>query len=237
MLIDGDDHGPAVPGEELLDHPGFWADHLLGLCRPARDDPRPEPEWFGADGADLDALDELLRGGPHATVFRIPFGAGHQVLLVHGGQARGGRVEFLLDRPDRGRAELLADFEGERYGPGLSWRELTLVAGADDPDADGVHDRDARLLLLLPLLNADGLPARAEELVRAALAAVGAPADTAPAAAGYLLAGARSAPWHDGSWESPLSGGGPDDAGPDHDDAPALSAALRALGATGTPDD
>jgi hypothetical protein len=73
VLISGYQCGPVVPGEPLLEHAGFWSNHLLGLCWPASGDVRPAPERFGDDGADTDAMSEILLDAQAWPAFRIPF--------------------------------------------------------------------------------------------------------------------------------------------------------------------
>ncbi|MGY1523843.1 hypothetical protein ACW69C_08760 [Streptomyces sp. MN3] len=63
-----------------------------------------------------------------------------------------------------------------------------------------------RLLLLLPLLADPAVPEGAPARVGAALAAVGAPEDTAASTAEFLLARLTSRASHDPAWTSPLSG-------------------------------
>ncbi|GAA2408291.1 hypothetical protein GCM10010420_40680 [Streptomyces glaucosporus] len=218
MLIEGHDGcggGRQAAGEPLPTRPGFWTNHLLGLCGQAPDGPGPGPECFGDDGADVDAMSELLLDERTSPVFRVPFGGGAAV-VVYRNTADDPGVDFLLVRPGRGRPEVLAVLGQDRWGPGLSWRELLRIADAPDPAAGGVLDPDARLLLLLPALDGDGdgggdggLPADAVARVGAALVAVGAPRDTAPETAGHLLGRLAPPVWHDPSGGSPLSGARP----------------------------
>ncbi|WP_063857235.1 MULTISPECIES: hypothetical protein [unclassified Kitasatospora] len=226
MLIKGYDDGFLAPGEPLLDRGGFWASHLLGMCALSPGE-RPEPEWFGDDGADTDALAEVLLDERVWPVFRVPFEAGHALLVVYRNFAGDYGVDYLLDHPDWGRAEAIASFDGDWSGLGLSWPEVTRLAGACDPAAAGVQAPAARLLLLLPVLCAEELPADATEVVRGALVTVGVPGDVAPRTAERVLAGRRGALLPPSPARSPLSGGesGASDGEPD-------SFVLRMLGIT-----
>ncbi|MFF3950434.1 hypothetical protein ACFYYN_37345 [Streptomyces sp. NPDC001902] len=211
MLIKGYDHGPLTAGEPLTDRPGFWANHLLGWCEAGPSDERPEPEWFGDDGADTDALAEVLDDERAWPVLRVPFGDGHCVVLVHRNLDGDAGLDFLLTHPGWVRAETLFSYAGDAYGPGLRWRQLVHVAEAvpgAGPD-EGLSDPAARLLLLLPVLT-DGRRHATKALPRiaAALTAVGAPQETAALAARCLIGGPGDGIWHDPAWGSPLSGGG-----------------------------
>ncbi|WP_326570903.1 hypothetical protein OG539_37185 [Actinacidiphila glaucinigra] len=215
MLIKGYDHGPLTAGETLADRPGFWANHLLGWCEAGPDGVRPEPEWFGDDGADTDALAGVLYDERAWPVLRVPFGDGHRVVAVFRNLDGDPGLDFLLTHPGWACAETLLSYDGDRSGPGLHWRQLLHVA-ASVPDGgpghgpdEGLSDPAARLLLLLPVLT-DGPRHAAEAVPRiaSALTAVGAPQETAALAARCLIGGTEDGIWHDPAWGSPLSGGG-----------------------------
>ncbi|MFJ8476932.1 hypothetical protein [Kitasatospora sp. NPDC094011] len=228
MLIKGHDDGP------LVERAGFWSHHPLAMCRFAPDDARPVPEWFGDDGADTDALSEVLLDDRAWPVFRIPFHGGHSVVLVHRNLIGDYGTDYLLTHGDWPRAEQLAGSDGDCwYGPGLSWHDLVHIAGTPDPTAPGVHDTPARLLLLLPLLTEDVLPPEAPAVVSAALTANGAPGDSARDTADHLLRNRRPAAGHPGGTDSPLSGGSHRQAEPDAGEPDAEeSAVLWALDLT-----
>jgi hypothetical protein len=67
----------------LLEHAGFWSNHLLGVCWPASGDVRPTPEWFGDDGADTNAMSGILLDAQAWPAFRIPFDACHSAVVVY----------------------------------------------------------------------------------------------------------------------------------------------------------
>jgi hypothetical protein len=209
MLIRGYEYGPLVPGEALLDRRGLWANHLLGLCRPDSEGSRPGPEWFGDDGADTDAMSEVLMDDQRWPVFRIPFDGGHSILVVYRNLVGDYGVDYLLNHPDWTRPEALASFDGDWSGPGLSWRELMQIADTPDSDSIGVHDPASRLLLLLPALRADRLPSDAETRVGAAPNSIGVPKGTAPDVAERLLEGRRPTSERATVGVSPLSGTSP----------------------------
>lgn len=159
VLIKGYDHGPLTAGEPLADRPGFWANHLLGWCRAGPDGERPEPEWFGDDGADTDALAEVLYDERAWPVLRVPFGDGHRAVAAFRNFADDPGLDFLLTHPGWVRAETLLSYDGDRCGPGLRWRQLVHVAdavpdrGPDSGPEGGLYGPAARLLLLLPVLT------------------------------------------------------------------------------------
>ncbi|MFI5823741.1 hypothetical protein ACIA8I_32335 [Streptomyces rishiriensis] len=198
-----------VEGERLLERAGFWSNHLLAMCRFVSGEARPAPEWFGDDGADTDALAEVLLDDQAWPTFRIPFEGGHSAVVVYRNLVGDFGIDYLLTRAGWPRAEELASFDGDWYGPGLSWRDIMHIAETPDLAAVGVHDTAARLLLLLPLLADEELPPDAPARVNAALTAIGAPDDCAQDTADHLLGNRRpGAGRRGGDADSPLSGPG-----------------------------
>ncbi|MDX3094592.1 hypothetical protein PV417_08475 [Streptomyces sp. ME19-03-3] len=251
MLIEGYEGGPLTAGEPLAARPGFWANHLLQWCAAGPDGERPAPEWFGDDGADADALAEVLYDERARPVLRVPLADGHRAVVVFRNFADDPGLDFLLTHPCWARAETLLSYDGERGGPGLGlgWRRLLHVAETV-PDAgpdEGLSDPDVRLLLLLPLLEDGRRHARqAVPRIAGALRAVGAPEETAALAARCLVDGTADEVWHDPAWGSPLSGGAPRDTeghgGPGRVPLPGLGVTAaqrkrlaRALGGRGEP--
>ncbi|MFF8442473.1 hypothetical protein ACF07U_16570 [Streptomyces californicus] len=224
MVITGDGDGPTVVGETLVGQAGFWGCHLLGLCEDGACDERAEPAWFGGDGADADALAEVLFDPERWPVFRVPVeGAapGGGVAVVYRnldgdggvayrrtGGATGGVTVAVSGAVTEGATGAVA---GGATGGGtgdvrLSWGELVAVADGPGGGGDGVLDRDERFLLLLPCLRGTWEEAVARERVVAALVAVGAPEDTVERAAGHLLGHLERRAVHEPGWKSPLSG-------------------------------
>ncbi|MGW4567093.1 hypothetical protein ACWEN3_33440 [Streptomyces sp. NPDC004561] len=204
MLIEGYGGGPLVAGDSLVARPGFWSNHLWGPC--CRD-AGAEPEWFGDDGADVDALSEVLMDPERWPVFRLPVGGGHEVVVVYRNLDGDYGVDYLFTHPSWSTPRQVAAWEGDLNGGSLTWRELVRIVGSAGSAAGGIEDRDARLLLLLPLLVEHALPDEAAAVITAALIAVGTPQDIAPGTAQHLLAHATGSAWHDPTWASPLSGG------------------------------
>ncbi|WP_194235745.1 hypothetical protein [Streptomyces sp. CB01881] len=233
MLIKGYDYGPLVAGEWLLGRAGFWSNHLLAVCRFTSGESPPAPEWFGDDGADTDALSEVLLGDQAWPAFRIPFQGGHSAVVVYRNLIGDFGIDYVLTQPDWPRAEDLSSFDGDWYGPGLSWRDIVHIAETPDVTAPGVHDTAARLLLLVPLLADDELPPEAPARVNAALTAIGAPEDSAQDTADHLLRNRRPAAGRRADADSPLSGGGRRHTEPASDE----SAALWALDLTRSQND
>ncbi|MDX3234525.1 hypothetical protein PV392_02235 [Streptomyces sp. ME03-5709C] len=212
MLIEGYEGGPLTAGEPLAARPGFWANHLLEWCATGPDGERPAPEWFGDDGADTEALAEVLYDESAWPVLRVPFGEGHRVVVVFRDFADDPGLDFLLTHPGWAGPRTLLSYDGERRGPGLAWRRLLHVAETvpDSGPDEGLRCPAARLLLLLPLLD-DGRLKTAEAVPRiaGALTAVGAPEETAALTARCLVDGTADEVWHDPAWGSPLSGSAP----------------------------
>ncbi|MBK3561962.1 hypothetical protein JHN55_36605 [Streptomyces sp. MBT56] len=198
MLIEGYGHGPLVAGESLVGRRGFWANHLLAMCGDGTCAEWAVPEWFGGDGADADALAEVLFDSEQWPVFRVLVPDGRQVsgvVVVYRNFADEFGVDYLLGGQDRC---LVA---------GLSWQELIRVADCPEPPAEGVQDVFGRFLLLLPLLSGEWSGDVVRERIFAALVAVGAPEGTVGRAAGHLLGHLERRALHDAGWGSPLSGG------------------------------
>ncbi|MEU5559103.1 hypothetical protein AB0H47_23680 [Streptomyces globisporus] len=198
MLIEGYGHGPVVAGESLVGRRGFWANHLLAMCGDGTCAERAVPEWFGGDGADADALAEVLFDPEQWPVFRVLVPDGHPVpgvVVVYRNLVDEFGVDCLLGGQDRC---LVA---------GLSWQELIRVTDRPEPPADGVQDVSGRFLLLLPLLSGEWSDEVVRERIVAALVAVGAPEGTVGRAAGHLLGHLERRALHDAVWGSPLSGG------------------------------
>ncbi|MEU3714942.1 hypothetical protein [Streptomyces californicus] len=208
MVITGYGDGPTVVGEALVGRAGFWGCHLLGLCEDGACDERAEPAWFGGDGADADALAEVLFDPERWPVFRVPVeGAAPAggVAVVYRNLDGDGGVEY------RRTGGVTGAVTGGATGGGtgdvrLSWGELVAVAEGPGGGGDGVSDRDERFLLLLPCLRGTWEEAVARERVVAALVAVGAPEHTVERAAGHLLGHLERRAVHEPGWKSPLSG-------------------------------
>ncbi|MEV8005324.1 hypothetical protein AB0P10_21940 [Streptomyces parvus] len=206
MLIEGYGHGPVVAGESLLGRRGFWTNHLLALCGDGTCAGRADPEWFGGDGGDADALAELLFDPEQWPVFRVLVPDGHPasgVVVVYRNLVDEFGVDYLPGGPTTGT--------GTGFSPalvsGLSWRELVRVADCPEPPADGVQEASGRFLLLLPLLSGEWSDEVVRERIIADLVAVGAPECTVGRAAGHLLGHLERRALHDAGWGSPLSGG------------------------------
>ncbi|MDV9192335.1 hypothetical protein R6L23_29720 [Streptomyces sp. SR27] len=207
MLIKGYDVGPLVAGESLLVHPGFWSNYLLAMCSDGGCAERPVPEWFGEDGADADALSEVLFDPERWPVFRVPAEDGPGAVVIYRNLDGDYGTDYLLTHPGRSYAEQIASWDGDFSGTGLTWRELIRIADSPSFAAEGVQDTAIRFLLLLPLLTDPDVPETAASArLTAALAVAGAPQDTASITAEHLLAHLTRRSRHDPTWASPLSG-------------------------------
>lgn len=206
VLIDGYEDAPLVAGEELLSLPGFWAAYLMWLCE--TEEGEPAPAWFGVDEADADAAYEALTDAERWPVFQIPFGEGHTGVVLARNLADDAGTEYLVTHPSWSRPGHLATLDGHQAGPGLAWRELIHIASTPDRTAAGVHDPNARLLLLLPALGDRELPTDAPDVLRSALGWAGVPEAETHRVTESLL---QDHPyWEPAGWSlpsvSPLSG-------------------------------
>ncbi|MFC8825889.1 hypothetical protein ACFT9I_11090 [Streptomyces sp. NPDC057137] len=206
MLIKGYDDGPLVAGESLLARLGFWSNYLLAMCIDGACAERPAPEWFGDDGADADAMSEVLFDPEHWPAFRLPAEDGPGAVVICRNLVGDYGTDYLLTPPDRSYAQQIAGREGDLSGIGLTWHELVRIADNPSTAIEGVQDTAARLLLVLPLLTDPDLPEAASARITAALTAVGAPQEMASTTAEHLLAHLERRSGHDPTWESPLSG-------------------------------
>ncbi|MFJ3880822.1 hypothetical protein ACIPW5_25645 [Streptomyces sp. NPDC090077] len=206
MLIKGYDVGPLVPGESLLLHSGFWSNYLLAMCSDGGCAERPVPEWFGEDGADADALSDVLFDPEHWPVFRVPADDGPGAVVIYRNLDGDYGTDYLLTHPGRSCAEQIASWDGDFSGTGLRWHELIRIADSPLPADEGVQDTATRFLLLLPLLTDPDVPETASARLIATLTAVGAPQETVSLAAEHLLAHLTRRSRHDPAWTSPLSG-------------------------------
>ncbi|TXS21331.1 hypothetical protein EAO70_07880 [Streptomyces sp. adm13(2018)] len=206
MLIKGYDVGPLVPGESLLVHPGFWSNYLLAMCSDGGCGERSVPEWFGEDGADVDAVSEVLFDRERWPAFRVPAEDSPGAVVIYRNLDGDYGTDYLLTHPGRSCAEQIASWDGDFSGTGLSWHELIRIADSPSLADEGVQDTPTRFLLLLPLLTDPDVPETASARLIAALTAVGAPQDTASIAAEHLLAHLTKRSRHDPTWASPLSG-------------------------------
>ncbi|MER6117296.1 hypothetical protein [Streptomyces sp. NPDC001743] len=206
MLIKGYEDGPLFAGEALPARRGFWSNHLLAMCSDGACTERPVPEWFGDDGADADAMSEVLFDPDHWPTFRVPAEDGPGVVVIYRNLVGDQGTDYLLTHPNRSHAQQIAGWEGDFTGTGLTWQELVRLADGPSAATAGIQDESARLLLALPLLTDMDLPETAPARIAAALTAVGAPQETASTAARHLLAHLERRPRHDSAWESPLSG-------------------------------
>lgn len=206
MLIKGYDDGPLVAGESLLARPGFWSNYLLAMCSDGGCAERPVPEWFGEDGADADAMSEVLFDPERWPVFRVLAEDGPGAVVIYRNLDGDYGTDYLLTHPGRSHAQQVASWDGDFTGTGLTWHELIRIADSPSSAVEGVKDTATRLLLVLPLLTDPDVPEAASARLTAALTVVGAPQNTASTTAEHLLAHLTRRSRHDPTWQSPLSG-------------------------------
>ncbi|MCX4535343.1 hypothetical protein OHA79_16810 [Streptomyces sp. NBC_00841] len=62
-------------------------------------------------------------------------------------------VDFYVRHPEWGRLGYLGQCGADEAGPGLSWKELAILAEAAQNSSESPADSSQRLLLLLPMLG------------------------------------------------------------------------------------
>ncbi|WP_250399508.1 hypothetical protein [Streptomyces cellostaticus] len=178
-----------VAAEELAREPAFWLAHLLSTVG----DPSEDPERYGVDAAVYEEMTEYLTD-PEAPwpALRVPFGGGHTAYAVYANFDDANNVDFFVRHHEWGRLGHLGQCGADDAGPGLSWTELTTLAGAAQDGGEGLTDSSQRLLLLLPMLGDAEQPREAVHIVAQALAHCGIRSDAADELA-TVLVGEREA--------------------------------------------
>lgn len=142
----------------------FWPAFLLSVGGS-----RTAAVAFDADPADLEAYVEKLHHPdcwPY-VVLRLAFGYRlHGLFRNFEGDAG---WDYLLQPAGADTVITLAALEGHFRGPAYSWPDLVLVANQPDPTRSAAE----RLLLLVPAMGDTNLPDDAEQVIAAAIDAVG----------------------------------------------------------------
>ncbi|MFF3015742.1 hypothetical protein [Streptomyces sp. NPDC057939] len=206
MLITGYDADELVAGESLLARPGFWSNYLPVMCSAGGCTEQPVPEWFGDDGADDDALSDVLFDPEHWPVFRVPAETGPGAVVIHRNLDGDCSTDYLLTHRATSHVQHIASRDVDFRGTGLTWPEMVRIADNPRSGVEGVQDTAVRLLLLLPLLTDPDVPEEASARLTSALTVIGAPQDTASHTAEHFLAHLTRRPLHDPTWGSPLTG-------------------------------
>lgn len=120
MLIMGYDGGPLVAGESLLARPGFWSNYLMAMSGGGSSAAHADPECFGDDGADTDALSEVLLDPERWPVFRVPAEDGPGAVVIYRNLIGDYGIDYLLTHPGGSYAQRIASWEGCLSGTGLT---------------------------------------------------------------------------------------------------------------------
>ncbi len=171
-------------GEDLARETAFWLAHLMLTVG----DPSEDPQRYGVDAAVYEEMVDRL-GDPEKPwpVLRVPFTGGHTVYVVYANFHDMNNVDFFVRHPQWGRLGHLGQCGADEAGPGLSWKELALLAEATQDGSEGLTDSSQRLLLLLPMLGDADTPPEACCMVARALAHCGMDADAADELATALV--------------------------------------------------
>jgi hypothetical protein len=148
---------------------------------------REAVDALDVDPADVEELLTQLTNPDRWPAFTLELAGGRSVHLVSRNFEDDSGWDYLLTGSEFTKPVALAMLEGHFRGPALSWPELIAVA---DQAATAV-DRAQRILLLVPALGDDALPADAEQTVADAVAGVDACGRHAAVAEELLTASRR----------------------------------------------
>jgi hypothetical protein len=173
VKIPGYENDPLIDGVHLLDERSFWPVHLLQCTR---GEPGELCSTFGVEEADLWQFYDRTSDEQQWPVFSISLPSRHVLHVVYRNIAGDAGYDYVLHRPDWAATVWLATIDGHFRGPGLCWPEL-LAAARTGTGAGQLAAPEARMLLLLPVMADDELPADAEARLAGALTACGATGD------------------------------------------------------------
>ncbi|GAB3255103.1 hypothetical protein [Kineosporia babensis] len=126
-------------------------------------------EAFGVDPADVEEYAEALVQDENVwPVITVELAQGHTLLILFRVFPDDAGIDYLIQPKGSDEMIALAQLDGHFCGPGLRWSEVLSAAAQVS-----TLSRAERLLLLLPALGDDELPADAEDVVAAALGEVG----------------------------------------------------------------
>ncbi len=157
------DEIPGLPGDGPYSwHPEFLNDHLFWLSHLAAffDDSAVDRLLLGPDYEAAWEYRDAINALPDWPLFMVPLEDGRRVYLCYCTMPDDIGITFYIHDPRNFRTVRATDAERGQDGY-LYWPELL-----DLSDTDG---RAARLLLLLPMLEFEDLPADAAAILSAAL--------------------------------------------------------------------
>ncbi|MEV0718799.1 hypothetical protein [Asanoa sp. NPDC050611] len=181
------DDARLVDGAALLEHPGFWAVYLAYMGGAVYD----TSAAFGASDADRADLERALLDQARWPVLSVRLAPMRNwwrwLRIVNRNVAGDGGVDVLVTS-DLGGSAIRIGALGQYHGPALCWEELRALADLPDPTLTPAQ----RLLLALPFVGDDAVPADARTVVAEALRAVGATGDVDSLVSDYVSAGSSS---------------------------------------------
>ncbi|MEV0900057.1 hypothetical protein [Actinoplanes sp. NPDC049802] len=124
---------------------------------------------FDVDPADVEEYAEQLHHPGSWPFLTVQLARGHRLHLLFRNFEGDSGWDYLLEPAGSDSVITFAALEGGFQGPGLSWRELLVVAAQTDSE----RTQAERLLLLLPAVGDADLPLDAEESVATAFTEVG----------------------------------------------------------------
>ncbi|MGI5148400.1 hypothetical protein ACQEVC_18830 [Plantactinospora sp. CA-294935] len=124
---------------------------------------------FDLDPADVEVYAEEMHQHHSWPVISLDLSQGHRMHILFRNYEGDSGWDYLLQQAGSDEVITAAALEGGFHGPALSWPELVRTASQPDPK----HSQAERLLLLLPAVGDAATPRGANQVVAAAVTAVG----------------------------------------------------------------
>ncbi|MEU8425169.1 hypothetical protein AB0C15_30285 [Micromonospora sp. NPDC048835] len=164
--LDDDVEGEATvyDADAVVGHPAFWSHYLAGPLGADRE----SGAAFDVTAADYQEMSALLNDPEHWPVVSVRLDRDAWLRIVYRNVEDDEALDFVQARP--GQPIRIFTLDEDAGSSTMTWAELLVVA--DLPD-----DRltwGQRLVLLLPMLDPQDLPADAGEVLDRALEAIGA---------------------------------------------------------------
>ena len=165
--------------DAVVGHPAFWSHYLAGPLGADRE----SDDAFEVTTAEVDAMCAVLNDPERWPVVSVRLDGDAWLRIVYRNFEEDEGLDFVEERPGRPPKVFTLD---DGSSP-MTWDELLIMADLPDERLSWAQ----RLILMLPMLEPQELPADAREVLDRALAGIG--AANRPAVAAALL---DSLDWH-----------------------------------------